>query len=127
MKTELLDQDSINQLCRDYSKEITEGYRHDALQKKLSDALDVECIHLQRLWRRALTVATRGTFINTDRARVWMSINHSVRPVTVTPIASVSICIVQGCELNLSFVATTENIKAETAKFKKVLAVYLNR
>ena len=124
MNNKHLDEPAIKQLCLEYSRVIQEGYRYDDLQRQLCAALDVEGIHLQRLWRRALTVATRGTFICTDRARVWMNVNHSVRPVTVMPIASVHLCLRQGVSIDLSFEATPENIKREVAQLSKVLAIY---
>jgi hypothetical protein len=119
MKT---NQDQINVLCQTYSKLMGEGYKTSEAQDIVKTQLDEQFIGLQQFLRRKLSTVCRGTGAVVMRSRVWASIDHSKRPVTVTAISSGNVLIRKGWELSWSYLASEANIIAETDKIKAAIA-----
>lgn len=120
MKT---NQDQINVLCQTYSKLLGEGCKTSEAQDIVKTQLDEQFAELQTLLRQKLSRICRGSCAVVIRYRVWASIDHSKRPVTVMPISSGTISIRKGIEIQWSYKATEENIIAETDKLKAAVAV----
>ena len=99
MKT---NQDQINVLCQTYSKLLSEGYKTCDAQEIVKTQLDDQFTGLQAFLRQKLSRVCRGSGAVVLRSRVWASIDHSKRPVTVMPISSGTINVRKGIELQWS-------------------------
>jgi len=108
------------ELCLEYTNQLREERRLRMAQETTSELLDAACSDLQKLWRRELTRAVKGTNALVYRARVWANVDHSKRPVTVMPIASATVNLRQGHEVTVSFRATEEAIRAEAALIARI-------
>lgn len=122
MKT--IDEDKIEELCGTYTAVNAEQWRVrealDCAQENLDDALKP----LQTLFRRKLGLVCHPNKAVVLRARVFASVDHSKRPVTVTPVASGLVLVKKGVELSLNFVATRENIEEHCERLGRVIKAY---
>ena len=112
----------VSTLCKVYSRLTGEGYENDKARSAIREELDFELGALQKLLRRKINKAAKGLSIM--QCRVWANINYAVRPVTILPIASCKVLVRKGVEIELDFIATEENIEAETSKLKAAIAAF---
>ena len=119
----IINQAEVDRLCRAYSE--TNSQHHIVQQRvdKIERLLDVEMSGMQKLFRRKLAVAIRGSGSIVMRARVWASIAHGTTPVTITPIASAAILVRKGVSIHISFIATEDNIVRECARISEAVDV----
>jgi len=118
----LINQPEIDRICRAYSDTNAEYAGVSSRKEKITNLMDAEFSKLQTLFRRTLSKSLRLTGASVMHPRVWALIAHGKKPVTVTPIASVTICVRQGVEIRLSFVATEENIRNEVRRVAFAIA-----
>ena len=123
MKTPI-NQTEIDRLCSAYSKTQDDYLGASSRRSKIKNLLDAEFAKLKTLFRRRLSRAVKWPTATVSRQRVWVSFDHSKLPVTVTPIASASISARKGVTIELSFVATVENIEAECAALAAALSFW---
>jgi hypothetical protein len=121
----IINQSQIDNLCRDYSIADRDYKIACSLKIKINEQLTAEFAKLQTMFRRKLSRAVKFPPSTVHYPRVYASIAHGKTPVTVTPIASATICVRKGVEIHLSFVATADTIEFETSKLKAAIEAFI--
>ena len=93
--------EKLKELCAIQTKLDREEWAHRDADHENKKAMEAEFKPLQRVWRRLMKKAAgdHGFFISPPI--IWALIDHSKRPVGVTPIASAEIHL-KGVKLDIS-------------------------
>ena len=121
-----IDQKQVQKLCSDYSKlysaDSIATHKTHAVREQLNNI----CAEAQKHFMRDLSDALCGTKCSILSCRVWNNINHEKNPVTVMPSATSQIIIRKGVMVELDFIASDLNIKAEINKLKAAITAFNN-